>query len=45
MKRACKEGIYKKTQVIKECRLTGKHQQIKEGKGRYHYDLVDELPF
>ena len=34
MKKACKEKIYGKTQVIKECKLTGKQQQIKEGRGR-----------
>ena len=34
MKKACKEKIYGKTQVIKECKLTGKQQQIKEGIGR-----------
>ena len=51
MKKAWKEKIYGKTQVIKECKLTGKQQQIKdrypslEGIGRHHYDLVNDLPF
>ena len=45
MKKACKEKIYGKTQVIKECKLTGKQHQIEEGRGRHHYNLVDDLPF
>ena len=45
MKKACKEKIYGKTQVIKECKLTGREEQLKEGVGKYHYDLVDDLPF
>ena len=45
MKKACKEKIYGKTQVIKECKLTGKHSQIEKGRERHYYDLVDGLPF
>ena len=45
MKKACKEKIYGKTQVIKECKLTGKQSQIEKGKVRHHYALVDGLPF
>jgi hypothetical protein len=45
MKKACKEKIYGKTQVIKECKLTGKQNQIEKGRGRYHYDFGDDLPF
>jgi hypothetical protein len=47
MKKACKEKIYGKTQVIKECKLTGKQHQVKKGRGRMEW-LVDEvmdLPF
>jgi len=45
MKKAWKEKIYGKTQVIKECKLTGKQDQIKEGKGRLYYEMRDDLPF
>ena len=45
MKKACKEKIYGKAQVIKECKLTGKQSQIEKGRGRYHYDLDRDLPF
>tara|TARA_Y100001938_G_C8076758_1_gene426571 strand:- start:22 stop:1725 length:1704 start_codon:yes stop_codon:yes gene_type:complete len=45
MKKACKEKIYGKTQVIKECKLTGKQSQIEKGRGRYHRNLFDDLPF
>ena len=47
MKKACKEKIYGKTQVIKECKLTGKQHQIEEGRGRMEWlgDGVMELPF
>ena len=49
MTRACKERVYGKTQVIKECKLTGKQQQIEEGTGRMGWligdDAVIELPF
>ena len=45
MKKACKEKIYGKTQVIKECKLTGKHSQIEKGRGRHHWDFRDDLPF
>ena len=45
MKKACKEKIYGKTQVIKECKLTGKQSQIEKGRGRHHWDFGDDLPF
>jgi hypothetical protein len=45
MKKACKEKIYGKTQVIKECKLTGKQSQIERGGGRYQYRFNDDLPF
>ena len=44
MKKACKEGIYKKNQVIKECKLTGKLQDVKS-RGRYNYGMIEDLPF
>ena len=45
MKKACKEKIYGKTQVIKECKLTGKQSQIEKGRGRYQYRFNEDLPF
>jgi hypothetical protein len=45
MKKACKEKIYGKSQVIKECKLTGKQSHIEKGRRRHHYELVDGLPF
>ena len=45
MKKAWKEKIYGKTQVIKECKLTGKQSQIEKGGRQHYYDLVDDLPF
>lgn len=45
MKKACKEKIYGKTQVIKECKLTGKQSQIEKGGGRFQYRFNDGLPF
>jgi hypothetical protein len=45
MKKACKEKIYGKTQVIKECKLTGKQSQIERSRGRFQYRFNDDLPF
>ena len=45
MKKACKEKIYGKTQVTKECKLTGKQSQIERGRGRFQYRFNDDLPF
>ena len=45
MKKACKEKIYGKTQVIKECKLTGKQSQIERGGGRYQRRFDEDLPF
>jgi hypothetical protein len=45
MKKACKEKFYKKTQVIKECKLTGRPQEIKP-RGRYEMRIFEnDLPF
>jgi len=43
MKESSKEGVYKKNQVIKECKLTGKSQNLKH-RGRYN-NWNDDLPF
>jgi hypothetical protein len=45
MKKACKEKIYGKAQVIKECKLTGKQSQIEKGGGRHQYRFDGDLPF
>ena len=45
MKKACKEKIYGKAQVIKECKLTGKQSQIEKGRGRHQYRFNEDLPF
>jgi hypothetical protein len=45
MKKACNEKIYGKTQVIKECKLTGKQSQIEKSGGRFQYRFNDDLPF
>ena len=44
MSKASDEKIYGKTQVIKECKTTGKHQKIQRGRGRMNW-LDDDLPF
>ena len=44
MAKASDEKIYGKTQVIKECKTTGKHQKIQRGRGRMDW-LDDDLPF
>jgi len=43
MKESSKEGIYQKHQVIKECSLTGKLENVRQ-RGRYQL-LNDDLPF
>ena len=45
MKKACKEKIYGKSQVIKECKLTGKQSHVERGRGRHQHRFDDDLPF
>ena len=44
MKELSKEKIYVKNQVLKECKLTGRLQNL-EKKGRLDYRMMDDLPF
>ena len=44
IKETSKEGLYKKNQVIKECKFTGKLENVKK-RGRYHHRFDDDLPF
>ena len=44
IKETSKEGLYKKNQVIKECKFTGKLENV-EKRGRYHNRFEDDLPF
>ena len=44
VKEASKEGVYKKNQVIKECKFTGKLESVKK-RGRYNHRFQDDLPF
>jgi len=44
IKETSKEGLYKKTQVIKECKFTGRLENV-EKRGRYNYRFEDDLPF
>jgi len=46
MIRASKEQIYGKTQVIKECKTTGKYQKLEPGRRQRTLDWMnDDLPF
>tara|TARA_R110001606_G_scaffold393640_1_gene563732 strand:+ start:233 stop:1936 length:1704 start_codon:yes stop_codon:yes gene_type:complete len=44
MKESSKEKIYKKHQVLKECKLTGIAKTV-EKRGRLDYRMMDDLPF
>jgi hypothetical protein len=44
IKETSKEGLYKKNQVIRECKFTGKLETV-EKRGRYNYRFEDDLPF
>ena len=44
VKEASKEGVYKKNQVIKECKFTGKLESVKK-RGRYNHRFQEDLPF
>jgi len=44
IKETSKEGVYKKNQVIKECKFTGKLEKV-EKRSRLDYRFMDDLPF
>ena len=45
MERASKIQIYGKAQVIKECKVGGRPQQITKTRGRSQYRFDEDLPF
>jgi hypothetical protein len=43
IKETSKEGLYKKNQVIKECKFTGRLENVEKRRGYNRFN--DDLPF